>query len=249
MKKTLLIAAAALAAGVISSQAQVYSQNIVGYVNVATPSGYVNIANPLSTGNGDSATNFFDIHSGNQDGTIILQWTGTGYSQVQIDSTTATGFSDPTTSAVKPAPVLNPGKGIFVNNQTAAFLTNITFVGSVLTGGPGASTNTVGIVTNTLASSPTYNLVGSVLPIAGGITSVLQLNNPGGAIDGTIVLTPTVVSGQIRGYVQVQFDSSSGTGFSDPTTSASRPEPTFSVGQSFFINNQSGAPITWVQSL
>ena len=37
MKKTLLIAAAALAASVISSQAQVYSQNIVGYANVATP--------------------------------------------------------------------------------------------------------------------------------------------------------------------------------------------------------------------
>ncbi len=31
--KTLLIAAAALAAGIISSQAQVYSQNIVGYAN------------------------------------------------------------------------------------------------------------------------------------------------------------------------------------------------------------------------
>jgi hypothetical protein len=38
MRKTLLMAAATLAAGVISSQAAgVYSQNIVGYVNVASP--------------------------------------------------------------------------------------------------------------------------------------------------------------------------------------------------------------------
>jgi len=37
MKKTLLIAVAALAASVISSQAQVYSQNIVGYYNVTVP--------------------------------------------------------------------------------------------------------------------------------------------------------------------------------------------------------------------
>ena len=39
MKKTLLIAAAALVAGVISSEAQVYSANIVGYVNVVMPAG------------------------------------------------------------------------------------------------------------------------------------------------------------------------------------------------------------------
>ncbi len=43
MKKTLLIAAAALVAGVISSDAQVYSANIVGYVNVACPAGRVGI--------------------------------------------------------------------------------------------------------------------------------------------------------------------------------------------------------------
>jgi hypothetical protein len=37
--KTLLIAAAALVAGVITSEAQVYSANIVGYVNVTLPAG------------------------------------------------------------------------------------------------------------------------------------------------------------------------------------------------------------------
>ena len=39
MRKTLLIAAAALASSVISSQAGVYSQNIVGYANIVTPNG------------------------------------------------------------------------------------------------------------------------------------------------------------------------------------------------------------------
>ena len=52
MKKTLLIAAAALAAGVISSQAQVYSQNVVGYINITTPAGgYSFVANQLTNGN------------------------------------------------------------------------------------------------------------------------------------------------------------------------------------------------------
>ncbi len=49
--KTLLIAAAALAAGVISSQAQVYSANVVGYVNVVLPAGqFVLASNPLDDG-------------------------------------------------------------------------------------------------------------------------------------------------------------------------------------------------------
>ncbi len=43
MKKTLLIAAAALVAGVISSEAQVYSANIVGYVNVVMPANSIGL--------------------------------------------------------------------------------------------------------------------------------------------------------------------------------------------------------------
>ena len=62
MKKTLLMAAAALAAGIITSQAQpVYSQNIVGYVNQTFVSGYVNVANPLDNGGGNSLTNIIDF--------------------------------------------------------------------------------------------------------------------------------------------------------------------------------------------
>jgi hypothetical protein len=53
MRKTLLIAAAALAASVISSQAQVYSQNIVGYVNLSVPeNGFNVLANQLDIGDG-----------------------------------------------------------------------------------------------------------------------------------------------------------------------------------------------------
>jgi hypothetical protein len=87
------------------------------------------------------------------------------------------------------------------------------------------------------------------LPIGGGITSVLGLQNPGGAIDGSIVLIPNIVNGNIKGYVQTAFDSTSGTGFSNPANFAPLPEPVIPVGGSFLFNNQSGAPIVWVQSL
>jgi hypothetical protein len=58
MKKTLLIAAAALAAGVISTQAQVYSQNVVGYVNQPVPANsYQIIASDMMNGSDSNATN------------------------------------------------------------------------------------------------------------------------------------------------------------------------------------------------
>jgi len=247
MRKTLLMAAATLAAGVISSQAGVYSLNIVGYVNVPSPAGYTALSAPLDYGNGDSATNFLDTTSGAQDGNIVLTWTGTKYAQVAVDSTSATGFSDPVSFAPKPAPVLVPGQGFLLNNLNAS--NTITFVGTVLVGGPGASTNVVGVVTNTLSNSTTYVLPSSPLPIGGGITSVLGLANPGGAIDGSVVLIPNIVGGAVHGYSQTAFDSTSPTGFSDPVSFAQKPEPVIPVGGCFLFNNQSGAPIVWVQSL
>jgi hypothetical protein len=247
MKKTLLIAAAALAAGVISSQAQVYSQNIVGYVNVPSPVGYAAFCNPLDYGNGNSATNFLDTTSGNSDGLIVLTWTGAKYAQSAVDSTSGTGFSNPANFAPVPAPILPPGTGFLLNNPNGS--NTITFVGTVSVGGPGASTNVVGVTTNILGNGTVYVMPSSILPIGGGITSVLGLQNPGGAIDGSIVLIPNIVNGNIKGYVQTAFDSTSGTGFSNPANFAPLPEPVIPVGGSFLFNNQSGAPIVWVQSL
>jgi hypothetical protein len=59
MRKTLLIAGAALAASIISSQAQtVYSQNVVGYVNQTIPAGrYQIVGTQLITGSDVNATN------------------------------------------------------------------------------------------------------------------------------------------------------------------------------------------------
>jgi hypothetical protein len=247
MKKTLLMAAAALAAGIITSQAQpVYSQNIIGYVNVPAAVGYTAMDNPLSNNGNDSATNLFNT-TGVNDGSIILQWTGTKYKQTAFDSTSATGFSDPISFAPLSAPILPPGQGFLLNNQNGS--NTFTFVGSVLVGGPGAATNVVGVTTNVLANGTLYVFPSSILPIGGGISSSLGLVNNGGAIDGSVVLIPNIVSGVIKGYKQYAFDSSSATGFSDPISFAPLPEPVIPVGGSFLFNNQSGAPIYWIQSL
>jgi hypothetical protein len=245
MKKTLLVAAAALAVAITSSQAQVYSANIVGYVNKPTPVGYVSMANPLDNSNGNSATNLFDI-TGSRDGDTILTWTGTKYAQVNIDSGSPTGFSDPLTFAPKPAPVLPPGQGFLYQNNNSS--NTVTFAGTVHVDAAASGTNTVGMTTNVLGNGTVYVLASSKLPVGGGITTVLQLANPGGAIDGSTVLKPNIVGGAIHGYTSVSFDSSSPTGFSDPLTFAQKPEPQINAGEGFLFNNQSGAPINWVQS-
>src|ERR1017187_8339942 len=57
--KTLLIAVAALAAGILASSAQTYSQNIVGYANIVLHGNgqYTLVANPFDDGNGNILSN------------------------------------------------------------------------------------------------------------------------------------------------------------------------------------------------
>src|ERR1700735_5475995 len=74
--KTLLIAAAALAAGVMSSQAQgVYSQNIVGYVNVPLVAGYNLVANQLDLdGTGTNNSIYTVVGTNLPASTAVLVW-------------------------------------------------------------------------------------------------------------------------------------------------------------------------------
>jgi hypothetical protein len=152
--KTLLIAAAALAAGVISSQAQVYSQNIVGYVNVPLVNGFSLVANPLDDGNGNQLTNI--LTSANlANKSQVITWNGASYD----------GAIGKVTGGWGANVALPPGTGFFIKNFST--LTTNTFVGSVLVAS-GSS------VTNVLPSG--FSLVGSALPYAGDVTTDTNIN-------------------------------------------------------------------------
>jgi len=117
--KSILLAAALTAAGVASSMAQsnVYSLNVVGYVNVTSGVGFSMIANPL-----DAGTNTIGNLIGNPpDGTLFYSWTGSAFNV----ATFAFGAWD------NPNVSLAPGQGGFINTSSA--FTN-TFVGTVLQG-------------------------------------------------------------------------------------------------------------------
>jgi hypothetical protein len=174
-------------------------------------------------------------------------WSGTAYNIYQFDSSKSTGIADANDVNAVTSPSLPPGTAWFINNAAAS--NSITYVGTVLVGGSGASTNVVGITTNAISGSHQV-FAGSALPIGGGISSVLQLTNPGGVLDGSFIYVPTFNSGGgISGYQISQFDSSKGTGFADANDVNTVAEPIIPVASGFFFSNQSGGSYNWIQSL
>jgi hypothetical protein len=145
--KTAILTAALVAAGALSSMAQnVYSVNVVGYVNVPVPHGFSLIANPLNaTDNTVTALFAAKSTSGEALGNTLYSWNGIGFISNPNDEFGA-GWLNPTVD-------LSPGKGFFINNPGPSY-TN-TFVGTVLQGN----------LTNNPPSG--YSLVASKVPQAG----------------------------------------------------------------------------------
>jgi hypothetical protein len=209
--KTLLIAAAALAAGVMSSQAQVYSQNIVGYVNVSVPTGYSMVANPLDldgTGTNNTVLTVLGTNS-LPSGSEVLTWNGTGFEEnifsIPVHKTEAV-WSTPT------AP-LNPGAGFFVYNPGPA--TNITVVGNALVGTNSNPNLTVG---------GGYSALASYSPVGGDIATNLSYTASLG--DQVLVWNNTSAS-----YTQYIYNIPV-----HKTVAAWSPSnPQIAVGQGFFL--------------
>jgi hypothetical protein len=260
--KVLLIAAAALAATVISSEAQVYSQNIVGYVNQPVIAGYSALALPLDLAAGNNLTNYITnpynavTSSGPYDGTTVYFWNGAGYTIVTLDSTQPTAVGDANDVNPVAGPVINPGTLIYAYNNTGVNLTN-TVVGTVHVDGAASGALTVGTTTNAVPTL--YTFLASKLPIGGGISSVLGLTNydigtpgnPTGVLDGSLVYLPKISpTGVFSGYNIVTYDiTQTPSGFGDANDINEVAEPVIQVGSGFIIYNSTGVAYKWVQSL
>ena len=232
MKKTLLIAAAALVAGVISSEAQVYSVNVVGYVNVVFPPGTnVLVATPLTTGN-DVITN---VIVGVPAATTVQLWNpGSG-------SFTALTYSGPAnnrhwkdaSSVNQDNALIAPGTSYFINCGGAGF-TN-TYVGSVVALS-GSS------VTNALTGGITV-AAGSLIPYGGFISNTAAFN----------LVPPAASVLQIWDPVAGKFNAFSFTGPASNRTWKDTGNnvvfPQINVAQGFFFSPGGTGTYNWVQSL
>jgi len=117
--KTLLLTAALVAAGVASSMAQVYSVNLVGYINKQLPAGFYMVANQLNNGTGNKAV---DLIANPPNNTFLYKFNGTGYDSIDfVDGAWEGDFVDTMTLA--------PGEGAFISSPQAH---TVTFVGEVV---------------------------------------------------------------------------------------------------------------------
>ncbi len=223
MKKTLLIAAAALAAGVISTQAQpVYSQNVVGYVNQKFVGGqYTQVSVPLSVSSTNSAEEVFPVL---QAGDAILIWTGVSYDTYTYFAQGSWLYPDGVTLGA--APQLKVGQGLFF--QASATETN-TYVGSVVLSNTNAPITFKGGV---------YNLVGSVPPIGVSSLEDTNLNLPLQAGDAVLLWD----GAQYQTYTYFSKGS-----WLYPDGATIGVSPALSVGQGFFY--QATADEQWTQNM
>ena len=227
---TLLAAAAILAVGGIAAQAQVYSQNIVGYVNQVIPAGYTVVGNPLTTGSSNGVN---EVFSALPDGTSFLFWNGSGFDTVIYDSSIG-GFPwfDGGYNTLSAVPQIAPGTAFFINPPNA--FTN-TYVGTV---SPAAG------ATNSFPLPAGYSLVSSVLPVGGAITNA-ALSFP---LDGNDGISFLLWNGS--GYVTRIYDTTVGDGngpWYDGNYAGPVDAPVLNVGYGFFVNPPSAT--VWKQTL
>lgn len=267
MKKTLLIAAAALAAGIISTEAQVYSQNVVGYVNQAIAAGqYQIVGNQMINGSDVSATNG-DINAclingfvsspndppSSSSNSVIFVWNGSGYAQYfffnQADATTWEGFASPAGWYDALGNMANVKLGVnqaaFIQNHSTSPMT-ITTVGNVLQG-TNLTTINVGYNLMSLSAPVSTNPVATTFGLPGNLTS--SPNDP-----PTLANNDALYSWNGSGYAQYFFfnqaDATTWEGFASPAgfyDALGTPMPTSAypqVNQGFFLYH-SGSPITW----
>jgi len=247
MRKTLLIAATALAASVISSQAGVFSINVVGYANQATAgSGTYFITIPFKVGVSNGANEIWPLSGGNPtlpDFSELLVWNGSGYTAFFSDSTSSSLWDDSTQTPLALSPILPVGQGMFL--IPSANVTN-TYAGTVAVN-VGTSNSL------TLIGSVTYAL-GDIVPYAGYVTNGNPLTgvggpnlwNPPGDPNGLPDFSELLLWNG-SGYTAYFSDSTSTSYWDDSTQTPIPAPPSISVGQGFFLIPS--ATFNWIGGL
>lgn len=207
MRTKVPLGAAALAAAAATASAQnVYSLNVVGYINLSLTNGYNMVANQLDldgTMTNNTLTTVFSTNLPKLSAVYAWSTTSGGFLKASF-SGTAWGGNQAAANAA-----LTPGAGVFVQiPATATTPITVTTVGQVIQG-----TNTVPLVAG-------LNLVSSIAPISGGIGSVLGY-------------TPNKKDYYLPWNPVTQ---NYGTKQSYSGTAWSGGEPTPAVGQAFFLD-------------
>lgn len=211
--------AALTAAGALTSTAQVFSVNMVGYINLSIPSGFSLIANQLNNSPDNTYKTLFPTAT-TANNTVLYKFdNGLGaFGSEQLSGGVWSGGGNTT---------LNPGEGAFILAPVAF---TATFVGEVQTG------------TSTVHQPLGFQIVSSVIPQQG---RVYDVNAPG---DGQVDLGNGVPSAQQVWYQFDNVLGAYGANQYSGGWSA-EPGPLLKVGESAFVLTvAAGGPHDWTRT-
>jgi hypothetical protein len=220
MRTKVLIGLAALAAGAITATAQnVYSLNVVGYVNLPLVEGFNLVANQLDadgTGTNNTVAGVFSTNlPAGQPGTSVYLWDPSALTYSVATYATTKGV-DKWNTDLK----WNPGQGAWVSIPTGKGPVTVTTVGTVLQGA---------LANSNIPAAGGFTIVASQIPIAGGLTN---LNLMG--LEGDVVYAWDPVA---KTYSTSTYSTAKGVTAWHPS------EPQIAIGQAFWLNAQPGQ--TW----
>jgi len=216
----------------VMAQANVYSLNAVGYINLTLPVGFSMIANQLSNSVDNTIGTLLNDASGVYDGVVIYKYAAGAYTTDTGDSQGSGNANGWDNNGVI---TLNPGEAAWLNNGTGAPLA-ITFVGTVPQGA------------NTVVVSPGFNMIASPVPFAGDVVTTMGLTQYEANADGSdvFVWNNPATGHPHGGYTTYTVDiaGGGGAGFNgdwDPPG-----DPQAGIGQGFWFNATAG--FNWVQT-
>lgn len=225
MRTKALICAAVLGASLVSTFAQVYSLNVVGYVNktVAANTWYL-WTNPLKTTNDTTATVMAGLSGtlANWDNSLVYGWNSVACAPGSF--TDAETFVGALGQWLPGTVDLSPGKGFFFFAATAG---TVTFVGEV------GTTNDICLPANA------WTLVGSTFPISADLATLGFEGRDGGGDLQDLVYRYS--GGYNAGDTFVNGLGWLGTG--TPPGG-----PVLDVGEGIFYQNKQAAQSHWVKS-
>ena len=226
--KTLLLAAVLSAAGVASSLAQVYSVNVVGYINLTLKPGLNLLTAQLKGTNQNVNTILGSTSPALPANSLLYTWNATGQ---RFDNALIAGgdnkWYDPATGLESTA-TISPGQSFFINNLGTVDST-LTLVGEVPTGA------TVVSVVNGLG------FYGDPAPVS---QNIVTNGFPVG--DNDLLYTWNTAAQTYNNALIGGGPASGGPGWFDPATGLLTVFAP-AVGQGFIVNHLSGATTgnTW----
>jgi len=242
-----------MAASLFTSNAQVFSANVVGYYNIVSPLGSVGsskkhlISNQLKGGqggtNGISDVLVAGLGNAQSQKVNLLKWNGAGFTTYTYygptDAGNATGlWADGGGNPVNVP--LSQGEGAFIENASGVAITN-TIVGEVVQG-PFAKTIAVGKAPYSIVVPVSTNLLVSYVRLAFGDAISQKINY----LHYNVALQK--FDGALTYYGPTDAGNATGA-WADGVGTDQTANPAFFplVGEGFFIDN--GAPAyTWTSS-